>query len=79
MKDINEIFADIIQENSSIDMADAEFHRMLVDDPDLRKTYREYCKEIGCSEKRGFLDFAEEYMELQNDVWNNLNDFDNQE
>ena len=53
--------------------------RMLVDDAELRKSYREYCRETGSSEKHGFLDFCEEYMQEQDNVWNSLNDYDNQE
>ncbi len=60
-------------------MAEAEFKRTLVDDPELRRNYRNYCREVGTSEKNGFLDFCEEYMAGQDSVWESLNDFDNQE
>ncbi len=79
MEDLTDYFIDIIRQNSSIDMAEAEFKRALVDDPDLRRRYKEYCREVGSSEKNGFLDFCEEYMQEQDNVWNALSDMDNQE
>lgn len=79
MEEMTRYFTDIIEQVSSIDMAEAEFRRALVDDPDLRRKYREYCREVGSSEKNGFLDFCEEYMEAQDGVWDALSDLDNQE
>ncbi len=79
MEDITELFVKIIKESPGIDMAEAEFKRTLVDDPELRRNYRNYCREVGTSEKNGFLDFCEEYMAGQDSVWESLNDFDNQE
>lgn len=79
MEDITELFISIIQQSHSADMAEAEFRRTLVDDPSLRKVYKEYCHEVGSSERRGFLDFCHAYMESQDEVWNTLSDFDDQE
>lgn len=79
MEHITDLFIHIIGQTPSIDMAESEFRCMLVDDAELRKSYREYCRETGSSEKHGFLDFCEEYMQEQDNVWNSLNDYDNQE
>ena len=51
MDDIIELFISTIKEAPSIDIAEAEFKRQLIDDPDLRKAYKEYCNEQGTSEK----------------------------
>ena len=77
MENITDLFMTIIHQSPSIDIAESEFQKMLVDDPELRRSYREYCREIGTSERRGFLDFCDTYMESQDDVWNTLSDFDN--
>lgn len=77
MENITDLFMTIIHQSPSIDIAESEFRKMLVDDPELRRSYREYCREIGSSERRGFLDFCDTYMESQDDVWNTLSDFDN--
>jgi len=68
MSDITEIFISIIEEAPGIDMAEAEFSRLLVDAPALRKQYKEYCHE-----------FCEEYCSDRNSVWDSLNDYDNEE
>lgn len=76
MLDITEIFDRYIGQYSSIDIANSEFKKDLHEDQQLREAYKEWCHNVGSSEKNGFIDYAEEYMESQNDVWNNLSDFD---
>lgn len=76
LDDITEIFRTVLAEAGSVDIADSEFKRMLADDPDLRTKYQEYCHDSGSSERRGFLDFCDEVMAEQDDVWNHLNEFE---
>lgn len=76
MENLIDYFIHIIKQSDSLDIAESEFKRSLIDDDDLRRQYREYCREIGTSEKNGFLDFCEEYMQDQDNVWNSLNDYD---
>lgn len=79
MEEMTDLFARLISQNDSLDMAESEFRRMLVDEPELRRQYREYCREVGTSERNGFKDFCDEYMQKQDDVWNTLSDYDNRE
>lgn len=79
MEDLENYFISIIKQSQSADMAEAEFKRALVDDEDLRRQYKKYCREIGTSEKNGFMDFCDEYLGGQAEMWDSLNDFDNQE
>ncbi|MDE6264956.1 MAG: hypothetical protein K2M11_07405 [Paramuribaculum sp.] len=76
MTDIVEIFNQYLSQYDSIDIAESEFKKNLHEDSELRKAYREWCHNVGSSEHRGFTDYAEEYLDSQNDVWNTLNDFD---
>lgn len=78
IEDLTEYFENIIGQSPSIDMAEAEFRRALADDEDLRRQYRQWCRDQGTSEKRGFLDFCEEYVEDKNQVWDSLTDYDEQ-
>lgn len=78
-EDITDYFISIIRQMPTVDMAEAEFKRALADDEELRKDYRQWCREQGTSEKHGFLDFCEEYIDGQNDVWNTLTDYDNED
>lgn len=76
MMDITEIFDRYISQYSSIDIANSEFKKDLHEDSELRETYKEWCHTVGSTEKNGFIDYAEEYLESQNDVWNSLSDYD---
>lgn len=76
MEEIQELFVSLINQHGSLDIAEAEFRRMLVDEPDMKRRYREYCRLVGSSERNGFKDFCDEYMEGQDEVWGSLRDPD---
>ena len=79
MEDITDFFISIIKQSHSADLAEATFRQALVDDPELRREYRNFCHEQGYSEKRGFLDFCNEYMENRDEMWDSLNDYNDEE
>lgn len=79
MDSLFEIFNNIISQTGSIDIAEAEFKRQMNEDPELRAMYREWCHQVGSSEKRGFMDYCEEYLDSQDEIWQNLTDFDDHE
>ncbi len=79
MDDITTIFNEYLSQFHSIDIAEAEFKKSIHEDSELRKIYRQWCDETGSTERDGFLDYCQEYIESQNDVWNSLNDFDDEE
>lgn len=74
--DITEIFLNVLHQADSVDVAESEFKKMIADDEELHQLYRDWCHEVGSSERRGFLDFCEDYLSDRDEVWNNLNDFD---
>ena len=49
---------------------------MLHEDTELREEYREWCDAVGSSEKMGFLDYCDEYMDSQESIYDTLNDYD---
>lgn len=79
MDNITDIFVSIIEQSPGIDMAEAEFKRMLVDEPELRRSYREYCRELGTSERNGFIEFCETYCNERDSVWESLSDYNDEE
>lgn len=79
MDNFTDLFHDLLQSCGSVDIAEAEFKRMIADSPELRAEYRRWCSEYGYTERRGFLDYAEEYLDEQNSKWDTLTDYDNQE
>lgn len=72
MTDILEIFESVWQQQTVSDLAESEFKRMLVDDPELRRQYREWCREQGLSEKLGFLTYCRERSEENESRWEPL-------
>lgn len=74
MDDITGIFDDMLKHYGSTDIADAELKKMIHEDPELRASCRQWCDEVGSSEKRGFLDYCEEYFESLDSIWDNLKD-----
>jgi len=78
MEDLEELFQYIINQHRSIDVADMEFHKMIADDPALRDQYRQWCHEVGNTERNGFRDYCNEYIDNQESVWDSLTDYDNE-
>ncbi|MGM9846129.1 MAG: hypothetical protein ACI30K_07880 [Muribaculaceae bacterium] len=76
MEDLTDYFISVIKQSGSIDIAESEFKRTISEDDDLRAKYREWCHQVGSSEKRGFLDFCDEYLASQDSVWDSLSDYD---
>ncbi len=74
MEHITDFFNEMLRQYGSIDIAEAEFKKLVHEDPELRERYREWCQEVGSSEKKGFLDYCEEYLESQDSIWDNLKD-----
>ena len=74
MEHITDFFNEMLRQYGSIDIAEAEFKKLVHEDPELRERYREWCQEVGSSEKKGFLDYCEESLESQASIWDNLKD-----
>ncbi len=78
MDELLNTFDELLHSHGSVDIAEAEFKRLMADDPELHELYREWCDETGHTERHGFLDYAEDYIANQNSVWDSLrDDFDN--
>ena len=56
MTDITQVFDRLLQQYDSIDIANAEFRKMIAEDDFLSEEYSEWCHAVGSTEKRGFLD-----------------------
>ena len=78
-EDITELYLAILHEADSLDVAESEFKKIIADDDTLHQKYRDWCHEVGNSERNGFIDFCEEYLQDRDEVWDNLNDFDEDE
>lgn len=76
MNNITELIESLLKSFRSIDHAQREFWRMIDDDQDLKTQYAEWCDEYGYSERYGFQDYAEEYLDNLNSIWDSLADYD---
>lgn len=74
--DIIEYFETLLQQTGSVDIAEAEFKRAIAEDADLHACYRDWCHERGSSERHGFMDFCEEYIQSQESRLDSLSDYD---
>lgn len=74
MEDITDFFITILKEYRRADIAEAEFKKRIHEDPDLRERYREWCHDVGSSERSGFADFCEEYFESEDNIYDSLRD-----
>ncbi|MCF0214646.1 MAG: hypothetical protein HUK13_09495 [Muribaculaceae bacterium] len=75
MQDITDIFAAILAEYGSVDIANDAFKKRLPEDAELREAYSEWCHSVGSSEKNGFLDYCEEYLDTQSSKYDSLSDY----
>ena len=73
MIDIFEVFSNVIKHNRSVDMADSEFKRLLLDDNEIRKAYKEWCEHEGYTEKKGFIEYCHSVFDEEENKWDVLN------
>ena len=78
MNTIEELFNSYLTQFKSVDIAESEFKKDLHTDPDMRRMYRQWCHEVGSSEKNGFTDYCDEYLRDQNSVWDTLSDYNDE-
>lgn len=79
MYNLEDIFRELIINHKSIDIADSEFKKMIAEDNELRQLYKDWCHEVGSTERLGFRDFCNEYIENQESVWESLTDYDEEQ
>lgn len=70
--DITAWFKDLLDHFESVDIANSELKKMTAEDPGLHHAYREWCHQVGSTEKNGFLDYCHEYLERREDMWDYL-------
>lgn len=76
---ISKYIVALLSEYQDVELAEAEFKRIIAEDTDTRNSYKDWCNECGYSFRNGFTDFAEEYLQQRDSVWDVLTDFDDNE
>lgn len=77
--DIALYLENLITESQSVDIAISEFKRNMADDDGLKEAYREWCEAQGYSERTGYKEYIEEFIENRNERWNSLNEYDDEQ
>lgn len=77
--DIESFIIILVTNYGSLDVAEAEFRRLIADDSELLRSYKLWCEERGYTTRNGFSDFATEYVTENESVWDALTDFDENE
>ena len=54
MDNLTELFINILHQADSVDVAESEFKKLIGEDDELHKQYRDWCHEVGNSDRRGF-------------------------
>lgn len=78
MEELENYFRELLSQHRSVDIAESEFKKAIAEDPELRERYSEWCHEVGSSERKGFRDFCDEYIDNMDSVWESLRDYDNE-
>lgn len=73
---ITELMDSLIAQHRSIDVAESEFRKYLLDDDVLRHDYKEWCRREGYTERRGFIEYCNAYIDREQDLWDVLDDPD---
>lgn len=76
MTELEEILASFLSTHGSVDIAEHEFKKALAEDPELKARYRNWCDDMGYTERHGFREYAAEYLENIDSVWDSLTDYD---
>lgn len=74
--DITEYFTELIENSRSIDVAESEFKRIVADDNALREVYKQWCADNGYTTRRGFAEYADQYVERHQEIWETLSNTD---
>lgn len=76
MNDISELLQSLLTQHRSADIVESEFKKMLYEDEDVKKQYKEWCETLGYSEKTGYREYIEEILETQESIWDTINEYD---
>lgn len=76
MTEFEETIITYLQTHGSIDIAEYEFKKDISENLDLKAQYKEWCRESGYTERHGFREYASEYLDNIDSVWDSLTDYD---
>ncbi len=69
---ITEFFESLIKQYREFEPSLEAFKRTLEEDITLQDEYTEWCDAMGYSEKKGFEEFYNDYIEHSNSIWDSI-------
>jgi phage/plasmid-associated DNA primase len=72
MIDILDVFRTVASQHRAVDTAESDFKKMIFEDLELHKAYRNWCEENGYSEKLGFIEYCNELLDEEQSKWDVL-------
>lgn len=76
MTELTALMEQLIDQYRQIDVAESEFQKLIYEDEQLRRDYKEWCEEQGYTERRGFIEFCNIYIDSEESRWDVLSDPD---
>ena len=77
MNDISDILRELFDRYGNTSELSTEFQRMLAEDSTLMDEYKEWCDVQGYKPARGYQDYIEELVEMQDSIWDNYKEYGN--
>lgn len=76
MTELKELMNSIIRDHRTIDVAESEFKRMVYEDDVLHQDYKDWCRREGFTERRGFIEYCNAYIDMEESRWDVLDNPD---
>lgn len=70
--DLTELFDILIKQYGSIDASQEGLNLKMEEDPSIAEEYKEWCENMGYSEKKGFAIYYKEYLDRADSIWDSM-------
>lgn len=73
--DIPSLIIELLHQFGSIDIAESEFSRQIHEDEKMMIAFREWCNEMGYKERKAFVEYCQEYINENEEIFDSLSDY----
>lgn len=70
--DLTELFDILIKQYGDIDSSQEALRLKMEEDPELAENYKDWCENLGYSEKKGFAIYYKEYLDRTDSIWDSI-------
>ena len=76
MTDIQSMIRELLAKFGSIDIAESEFKRLLLEDETLKDYFKEWCEDMGYRERTAFVEYSHECLDKHESAFDSLSEYD---